>query len=84
MTDHTEEIAHDYIHRWKSGGRKHVLEQLTGIAADPEISTGEIAAVTALMMTNLPTWVDQVGLRDALVDIAKSCHQPVPASPRPR
>jgi hypothetical protein len=84
MKDRPEQTAREYIHQWKSGGRRHVLEQLTGSASDPEIPQGEVAAVTALMMSHLPTWLDQVELRDGLVDIAKSSSLPRPASPRPK
>lgn len=84
MKDRFEEIAREFSHAWKTGGRQHVLEQLAGDAATPEIAPAEIAAVTALMMTHLPTWLDQVEFRDELLDLARSRCQTTSARRYPR
>ncbi len=84
MKDRIEEIARGYIQAWKSGGRRHVVDQLSGHAADREIAPDEVAAITAWMMTNLPTWVDQIELRDDLLDIARSGSHRDAVSARPR
>jgi len=83
VKDHLERIGNDFIHRWKSGGRRYVIDQLSGNASEPEIAPDEIAAVTAWMMSHLPTWVDQVELRDDLLDMARSQCQAISANPRP-
>lgn len=67
-----QETADAFLEAWVSGERRHVLEQLTGTSDSQFLTTGDIAAVTALMMLQLPTPLDQVRFQGELQDMVLS------------
>lgn len=84
MKDRIEEIGRECVQAWRHGQRKVVLDHLSGCSPYTEIAPNEVAAVTAWIMSHLPTWLDQVEFRDELLDSARCRSQPTPAISRPK